>query len=70
MQRGDFEGLFAAMKGLPVTIRQLDPPLHEFLPNNEQEIAAVSAELNPPGTGAPQEGQRSSPMNQRGGKVE
>lgn len=33
MQRGDFEGIFKAMKGLPVTIRLLDPPLHEFLPN-------------------------------------
>jgi pyruvate,orthophosphate dikinase len=33
MQRGDFEGIFKAMSGLPVTIRLLDPPLHEFLPN-------------------------------------
>lgn len=33
MQRGDFEGIFKAMNGLPVTIRLLDPPLHEFLPN-------------------------------------
>jgi pyruvate, orthophosphate dikinase len=33
LQQGDFEGLFEAMKGLPVTIRLLDPPLHEFLPN-------------------------------------
>ncbi|MBI4744609.1 MAG: pyruvate, phosphate dikinase [Actinobacteria bacterium] len=33
MQRGDFEGIFQAMEGLPVTIRLLDPPLHEFLPN-------------------------------------
>jgi pyruvate,orthophosphate dikinase len=33
LQQGDFEGLFEAMRGLPVTIRLLDPPLHEFLPN-------------------------------------
>ncbi|MGB1361264.1 MAG: pyruvate, phosphate dikinase [Alphaproteobacteria bacterium] len=36
MQRSDFEGLFHAMKGLPVTIRLLDPPLHEFLPAEEE----------------------------------
>jgi pyruvate,orthophosphate dikinase len=35
MQRGDFEGLFQAMDGLPVTIRLLDPPLHEFVPHDE-----------------------------------
>ncbi len=35
MQRGDFEGLFRAMNGLPVTIRLLDPPLHEFVPHDE-----------------------------------
>jgi pyruvate,orthophosphate dikinase len=35
MQRGDFEGLFRAMSGLPVTVRLLDPPLHEFLPHDE-----------------------------------
>ncbi len=39
LQQGDFEGLFEAMEGLPVTIRLLDPPLHEFLPNRA-EIAA------------------------------
>lgn len=38
MQQADFEGIFEAMKGLPVTIRLLDPPLHEFLPTNEEEI--------------------------------
>jgi pyruvate, orthophosphate dikinase len=37
MQRGDFEGIFAAMPGLPVTIRLLDPPLHEFLPRGGEE---------------------------------
>ena len=38
MQRQDFEGIFRAMDGLPVTIRLLDPPLHEFLPHDEDEI--------------------------------
>ena len=38
MQRSDFEQLFQTMSGLPVTIRLLDPPLHEFLPSGEQEI--------------------------------
>ncbi len=42
MQRGDFEGIFKAMEGLPVTIRLLDPPLHEFLPQKEEEIAEVA----------------------------
>ena len=37
IQRADFEGLFVAMKGYPVTIRLLDPPLHEFLPHTERE---------------------------------
>ncbi|MBU9888482.1 MAG: pyruvate, phosphate dikinase [Candidatus Omnitrophica bacterium] len=44
MQRGDFEGIFEAMKGFPVTIRLLDPPLHEFLPQedaNQKEMAQV-----------------------------
>jgi pyruvate,orthophosphate dikinase len=38
MQRADFEGIFRAMDGLPVTIRLLDPPLHEFLPRSAEEI--------------------------------
>jgi len=42
MQRGDFIALFEIMKGLPVTIRLLDPPLHEFLPHGEAEIAEVA----------------------------
>ncbi|MEJ1969657.1 MAG: pyruvate, phosphate dikinase [Rhizomicrobium sp.] len=42
MQRQDFEGIFKAMEGLPVTIRLLDPPLHEFLPQKEEEIAEVA----------------------------
>ncbi|MBZ0115744.1 MAG: pyruvate, phosphate dikinase [Sandaracinaceae bacterium] len=40
-QRGDFEGIFRAMAGLPVTIRLLDPPLHEFLPEDPQQQAAL-----------------------------
>lgn len=42
MQRGDFISLFEVMVGLPVNIRLLDPPLHEFLPQTESEIAAVA----------------------------
>ncbi|MCY4397391.1 MAG: pyruvate, phosphate dikinase [Rhodospirillaceae bacterium] len=42
MQREDFAGLFGIMAGLPVTIRLLDPPLHEFLPHGEEELAGVA----------------------------
>src|SRR6202041_3248645 len=42
MQRADFVELFVIMGGLPVTIRLLDPPLHEFLPHSEEEIAEVA----------------------------
>ncbi|OGU68605.1 MAG: pyruvate, phosphate dikinase, partial [Ignavibacteria bacterium RBG_16_36_9] len=45
LQREDFEGIFEAMKGRPVTIRTLDPPLHEFLPHSEKEIAELAADL-------------------------
>ena len=45
MQRGDFVELFEIMQGLPVTIRLLDPPLHEFLPHGEDEIAAVAGNM-------------------------
>ncbi len=45
MQRIDFEGIFRAMEGYPVTIRLLDPPLHEFLPKLPEEIAALAAEM-------------------------
>ncbi len=46
MQQADFEGIFAAMKGLPVTVRLLDPPLHEFLPNlTEQALLVQKLEL-------------------------
>ncbi len=44
-QRQDFEGLFKAMNGLPVTIRTLDPPLHEFLPHDPKGQAEVAAQL-------------------------
>ena len=43
MQRRDFEELFTIMAGLPVTIRLLDPPLHEFLPHSPEELAEVAA---------------------------
>ena len=46
MQRGDFEGLFREMKGYPVIIRLLDPPLHEFLPHTDEEIAALAKDMN------------------------
>jgi pyruvate,orthophosphate dikinase len=46
MQRSDFIELFEIMAGLPVTIRLLDPPLHEFLPKTEEEIAEVAAAMN------------------------
>ena len=45
MQRGDFAALFEIMHGLPVTIRLLDPPLHEFLPHTDAEIAEVAASM-------------------------
>ena len=46
MQRGDFEGLFRAMDGLPVTIRLLDPPLHEFVPHDEANQKIMAHEMN------------------------
>ena len=46
LQREDFEGIFEAMNGLPATIRTLDPPLHEFVPNSEKEISELASELN------------------------
>jgi pyruvate,orthophosphate dikinase len=48
MQRADFEALFEIMAGLPVTIRLLDPPLHEFLPREAREATAVAKELGVP----------------------
>ena len=46
MQRSDFTALFEIMSGLPVTIRLLDPPLHEFLPHSDAEIAEVAQAMN------------------------
>ena len=45
LQRKDFEGIFKAMNGLPVTIRTLDPPLHEFLPHSEEETRKLARKL-------------------------
>ena len=47
-QRKDFEELFEIMEGLPVTIRLLDPPLHEFLPHEEEQMKEVAKELGVP----------------------
>ena len=46
MQQGDFEAIYEAMKGRPVTIRLLDPPLHEFLPTEPDDIKALAKEMN------------------------
>jgi pyruvate,orthophosphate dikinase len=48
MQRKDFEELFEAMGNYPVTVRYLDPPLHEFLPTNEADIKEIAEELKVP----------------------
>ena len=48
MQKGDFKEIFRVMNGLPVTIRLLDPPLHEFLPNTDNEVAEVAKALKTP----------------------
>ncbi len=48
MQQKDFEGIFTAMDGLPVTVRLLDPPLHEFLPQQPEDIKALSVEMGVP----------------------
>jgi pyruvate, orthophosphate dikinase len=45
LQRKDFEGIFRAMDGLPVTIRTLDPPLHEFLPHSEEDTRKLARKL-------------------------
>jgi pyruvate,orthophosphate dikinase len=46
MQKGDFKEILKIMKGLPVTIRLLDPPLHEFLPHGEEELKNLAKQLN------------------------
>jgi pyruvate, orthophosphate dikinase len=48
MQRGDFFQIFKEMKGLPVTIRLLDPPLHEFLPHKEEDVRTLAREMEIP----------------------
>jgi pyruvate,orthophosphate dikinase len=48
MQKSDFIGIFREMKGLPVTIRLLDPPLHEFLPHEPEQIEALAKDMNVP----------------------
>jgi pyruvate,orthophosphate dikinase len=48
MQQGDFEGIFEVMGDLPVTIRLLDPPLHEFLPHKDEEITATAKNMGVP----------------------
>ncbi|MEI6704538.1 MAG: pyruvate, phosphate dikinase, partial [Deltaproteobacteria bacterium] len=48
MQKGDFIGIFREMKGLPVTIRLLDPPLHEFLPQEERDIEELCKTMKVP----------------------
>ncbi|MBI4838703.1 MAG: pyruvate, phosphate dikinase [Nitrospirae bacterium] len=45
MQKGDFIGIFEAMKGLPVTIRLLDPPLHEFIPHNDKDLMELANDM-------------------------
>ncbi|MGB4613511.1 MAG: pyruvate, phosphate dikinase [Erysipelotrichaceae bacterium] len=45
MQRGDFEGIYEAMQDRPVTIRYLDPPLHEFLPTNPSDITSLAQDM-------------------------
>ncbi len=45
LQIADFEGIFRAMDGLPVTVRLLDPPLHEFVPQTEEDIKALAAQI-------------------------
>ena len=58
MQRGDFVELFRIMDGLPVTIRLLDPPLHEFLPKTDEEMAEVAD--------GDRQGHRRDPPSRRG----
>ena len=65
MQRGDFVELFRIMGGLPVTIRLLDPPLHEFLPKTDAEMAEVAkatGRTSPPSATAPRRLHETNPM--------
>lgn len=45
-QKGDFKAMYKELKGLPMTVRYLDPPLHEFLPTDEEDIKALAADMN------------------------
>lgn len=45
-QKGDFKAMYKALKGLPMTVRYLDPPLHEFLPTEEEDIIALAKDMN------------------------
>ena len=45
MQQGDFEAMYEALEGRPVTIRFLDPPLHEFVPTEEEDIEQLAKDM-------------------------
>ncbi len=62
-QRRDFAGIFKAMDGLPVTVRLLDPPLHEFLPHDEAGVKAVAAALGVKAAEVRDRAERLSEMN-------
>ena len=47
IQQADFEAIYEAMKGRPVTIRLLDPPLHEFVPTDPKDIEELAKEMKP-----------------------
>ena len=63
MQRGDFEGIFEAMGGRPVTIRLLDPPLHEFLPHEPEAVRTVARSLGVPEAAVRDRARRLHEMN-------
>jgi len=63
MQRGDFVGIFREMKGHPVTIRLLDPPLHEFLPHEPDQIRTVAQSLGVPEAAVRDRARRLHEMN-------
>ena len=48
MQKEDFKGIFRAMSGLPVTVRLLDPPLHEFIPHTDEELSELAVKIGVP----------------------
>ncbi len=62
-QRSDFKGIFRAMDGLPVTVRLLDPPLHEFLPHDEAAVQAVADSLGIPAAVVADRAERLREMN-------